>query len=301
MTTKQMEVFLRLANTLSFARTAEELFTTQPCVSRIIQSLENEIHVTLFLRDKHHVSLTPAGQTLQKELTRIYREITEAVDRTQVRASQFETQLTVGFCHEASVPNLWKAMREFSARFPAVCVRLKSASLLKLQEGFEQEELDIVFGMKSELRPGKNDISQRLYRGYWVAIMGDNYPLSRWERLRPEELNGHTILRWEEPNHPIHVLELYEHLRVCCPDSKFTYFSRMQELSMAARAGYGVAVVPQYSIAPAQGQRMVPMAVAEETGEIDYMVMRHKKDTGAHAKEFVEIMRTYHPEELLIV
>lgn len=301
MTTKQIEVFLRLANTLSFARTAEELFTTQPCVSRIIQSLENEIHVKLFLRDKHHVELTPAGQALQKELTQINRDISDAVNRAQARAARFESQLTVGFCHEASVSNLWQAMRSFSVRYPTVYVRPKSTSLRKLQSGFERGSLDLVFGMKSELCPGPEDILQRLYRGYWVAVMGDNYPLSGCNTLRLSDLNGHTLLRWEDPDHPLQVLELCKRLRTDCPDSKYTYFSDMQELRMATRAGYGVTIIPQYSIPAAPGQRMIPLIHEGQTGDIDYMVMRHRRDTGNHAREFVEIMRGYYPDETLIV
>ena len=66
MTNKQIEIFLRLADNLNFAKTARELYTTQPTVTREIKSLEEEIHVRLFKRDKHSVELTPAGMAFRE-------------------------------------------------------------------------------------------------------------------------------------------------------------------------------------------------------------------------------------------
>lgn len=47
---KLLQSFVTLVKTKSFTRTAETLHITQPTVSKNIDQLENELHVTLFVK-----------------------------------------------------------------------------------------------------------------------------------------------------------------------------------------------------------------------------------------------------------
>ena len=49
---EKLHAFLVLTNTGSFTRAADELFISQPALSKQIQSLENELKVPLFNRTK---------------------------------------------------------------------------------------------------------------------------------------------------------------------------------------------------------------------------------------------------------
>lgn len=67
MTIQQIKYFLTLANELHFWKTSEKVFISQSSLSRQIQSLEDEIGIQLFERDKRNVKLTDAGLFLQKQ------------------------------------------------------------------------------------------------------------------------------------------------------------------------------------------------------------------------------------------
>ena len=58
MNTFQLSCFLAVAETLSFARAAEQLNITQPAVTHQIHSLETELNVKLFVRTTRTVNLT---------------------------------------------------------------------------------------------------------------------------------------------------------------------------------------------------------------------------------------------------
>lgn len=58
---KQLKFFVVCAETKSFSRAAEELFTTQPNVSKVIRSLEAELGFTIFVRKNRGIALTPKG------------------------------------------------------------------------------------------------------------------------------------------------------------------------------------------------------------------------------------------------
>ena len=64
MTDLQIRLFLELSRSLSFSKTAEKFYTTQPTVSRQIKMLEEEWDVRLFDRNKRQVKITKAGQIL---------------------------------------------------------------------------------------------------------------------------------------------------------------------------------------------------------------------------------------------
>ena len=58
---KQLEIFVRIAKNLSFSKTAQELYVSQPTVSAHISALEKALGCGLFIRSTKEVSLTKTG------------------------------------------------------------------------------------------------------------------------------------------------------------------------------------------------------------------------------------------------
>ncbi|MBT8138450.1 MAG: HTH-type transcriptional activator IlvY [Gammaproteobacteria bacterium] len=59
---KELQIFIDLAQTLHFGRTAEKHFISAPALSRWVQRLEARVGVGLLQRNNRRVALTPAGQ-----------------------------------------------------------------------------------------------------------------------------------------------------------------------------------------------------------------------------------------------
>ena len=64
MNLKQLEAFVRVAETKSFSTAAKMLFLTQPTVSAHIASLERELNTCLLIRNTKGVALSEAGKEL---------------------------------------------------------------------------------------------------------------------------------------------------------------------------------------------------------------------------------------------
>lgn len=77
MTIQQISYFLTLAKELHFWRAADKLFISQSSLSRQIQSLENEMGLELFERDKRNVKLTDAGKFLQENWSVLLKEFNQ--------------------------------------------------------------------------------------------------------------------------------------------------------------------------------------------------------------------------------
>jgi len=66
MNLKQLEAFVKVAESGSFSKAAKELYLTQPTVSAHISALEKELHVRLFVRNTKEVTMSEEGQVLYK-------------------------------------------------------------------------------------------------------------------------------------------------------------------------------------------------------------------------------------------
>lgn len=60
----RLKVFIAAARTLSFTRAAEQLYISQPAVSKHVGELESRYKVQLFTRRGSHLELTDAGRTM---------------------------------------------------------------------------------------------------------------------------------------------------------------------------------------------------------------------------------------------
>lgn len=67
MTLQALRYFIAAAQQRNFTRAAEQLFISQPALSKAIAELEAEMNCTLFIRGKRSVSLTPEGEALYHE------------------------------------------------------------------------------------------------------------------------------------------------------------------------------------------------------------------------------------------
>ena len=64
MNLKQLEVFVHVAETKSFSRSARQLYLTQPTVSAHIAALERELNTCLLVRNTKGVALSESGKEL---------------------------------------------------------------------------------------------------------------------------------------------------------------------------------------------------------------------------------------------
>ena len=82
MTDFRLKVFLSVANHLSFTKASQELFISQPAISKHIQELESDFETRLFERRGNSIALTASGELLIKhaeELMEQYQHLEYAM------------------------------------------------------------------------------------------------------------------------------------------------------------------------------------------------------------------------------
>lgn len=92
MNTVQMEYFIKAAQLLNFTEAAEQLYVTQPSLSRQIIAIENELNMQLFIRKNNTVQLTQAGNVLYQGLKKVHKSYMDTVS-----AAKQQTVVLLGF------------------------------------------------------------------------------------------------------------------------------------------------------------------------------------------------------------
>ncbi len=83
--TRDLELFLAVAECLNFRLAAQRLHLSQPPLSRAIRTLEERLGTPLFARNTHQVSLTPAGARLLPQA----RSILQALHKAEVSLKRY--------------------------------------------------------------------------------------------------------------------------------------------------------------------------------------------------------------------
>jgi len=122
----RLRVFYVVAKRLSFTRAAEELFISQPAVSKHIHEIEQHYELKLFERNGTRIRLTKAGATLLEnveKLIQIHHDIDHAFT---FQRSDFKGTLIIGASTTVAQYFLPKYIASFKQRFPLIEVSMVS-------------------------------------------------------------------------------------------------------------------------------------------------------------------------------
>lgn len=183
-----LRVFVRLAQTGSFSRTARELKLSQPTTSRMISDLEAHLGVTLFNRTTRAVALTQAGADYLADIQPILDALNEADYR--IRGSgELRGELRVSMASIIASRIILPRLKGFMAEHPHLTVLLST----------EDRRQDLILeGIDVALRFGTLADSSALARkvGSWPLIMAGapDYLRQQGTPSSPSDLTAHRFV-----------------------------------------------------------------------------------------------------------
>jgi DNA-binding transcriptional LysR family regulator len=97
MNSLQVNYFLKLAETLSFTKTAQQYYVSQPAISKQINALEKELGFKLFERNNKSTALTAEGKLFYDFFSKAAADFNQTLHKAQkILDSKTET-ISVGF------------------------------------------------------------------------------------------------------------------------------------------------------------------------------------------------------------
>lgn len=138
-----LEYFLEVVRQGSFSKAATSLHVTQPSISKMIQSLEDELGVTLVLRNAKPLELTDAGKIVLEQAQQIvarFQNITMELDDI---IHLKKGKVRIGLPHISGSTVLPCILGEFNQKYPHIQIQLFECGSKKIQLGVLEGALDV--------------------------------------------------------------------------------------------------------------------------------------------------------------
>ena len=139
----RLKVFRVAAERLSFTRAAEELFISQPAVTKHINELERQLGVPLFVRRSNSVFLTSEGEVLlgyARRILALYSDLNDALSDDHAEAVG---TLHVGASTTIAQYLLPAVLSRFKSRFPRIGVMSTDDNTKRIERMVADERLDL--------------------------------------------------------------------------------------------------------------------------------------------------------------
>jgi DNA-binding transcriptional LysR family regulator len=237
-----IQLFIRVVESGSFSKAAEELHITQPTATKHVAALEAKLGARLLNRNTRGVSATEIGALYYDKCKTIQRELEEADNLAALLQSRvggtLRVSTSVAFGRRVLTPLVLRFMREHAD--------------ISIDLSFDDRYVNLVEqGMDLALRMGRladSSLGSR-YLGVnpWLAAASPDYLAHRGTPSTPADLERHACLVYSSVQGDDRWQFSDAHGKaITVPVQGPLRSNSLSAVLAAARGGHGVAVLPWY-------------------------------------------------------
>jgi DNA-binding transcriptional LysR family regulator len=243
MDTTGLRTFITAAELESFSHAADQLYLTQPAVSKRVASLEAELGTPLFDRIGRRVFLTEAGRKLLPRAKSILNEIEDSRRLITNLSGTVTGRLSIGTSHHIGLHRLPPVLRNYSAQYPDVELDLhfmdSEAACRAVLAG--ELELGIVTLPPDPIDDLKTEI---IWPDPLSIVINKNHPLAKHKNTKLEELTDTPAILPAHGTYTRELLELaFEPKGLTLKTGMTTNY--LETIKMMVSVGLGWSVLPE--------------------------------------------------------
>lgn len=288
MTSLQITYFLKVAECMSFSQAAQELYVSQPSVSRQIRLLEEDLGYDLFDRSRRNsISLTAPGMVFRET----FRQASKSFEAAQQLARRVDAQENLSL--RVGIGECWDLSRELMAfreetlrRYPHAELHFESGDFRTLRSQVRSGALDAIVCTKNSL-VDFDDLEVAEVVGLESrAYVRKGLLCPEHEPLELKHFYGQRLMMLSEEESPmameLALIQFREHQVKVQP----VWMPNRDTILQALLMGDGVAVFDQY-MRFAKDPRLTWLNMGDQ---IPVCVVSDRKNTNPLIRSFVEIL-----------
>lgn len=138
----KLQIFKIVANQLSFTKAAEQIFLSQPAVSKTIRKLEEDFKITLFIRKRSSIELTNDGKAFLVYTNKILETYSEMENQFLHRNEKFPDLISFGASTTVANYIIPGVIAKFRFQFPEINFNIKSGNSEDIEELILSQKLN---------------------------------------------------------------------------------------------------------------------------------------------------------------
>ncbi|MVN92398.1 LysR substrate-binding domain-containing protein [Mucilaginibacter aquatilis] len=189
---RQLQYFVKAAETMNFTEAAASVFITQSTLSQQIKQLEEELGMLLFDRIGKHVRITEAGHVFLTHAQKILREVQKGKQAIAELNNAITGELNIGVSY-AFTSLLLPALAPFSTKYPGIKIFVTYGNPEELERKLRLAELDMILAFHNESDDEDLEMQVLFSSGIVAAVSKDN-PLAKKKSISLEELARQELI-----------------------------------------------------------------------------------------------------------
>lgn len=189
----ELLTFIKVAETGSFSEAGNQLFVTQPAVSKRVSALEASLGVKLFDRIGRQVQLTEAGVRLLPKARKMLEDLQDIKRSMSLQMEGVNGELRISTSHHVGLRRLPKSLKQFQEDFPSAQLEIEfTQSEDAYQDVLKRRaELGII-----TLSNKENPLIEALpiWSDPLTCVVSKDHPLASSSTLNLSELANYTCV-----------------------------------------------------------------------------------------------------------
>lgn len=292
----QLKYFATVARLGNVSKAAQELYVTQPNLSKSIARLEEELGVPLFEHRKGKIVLNDYGRCFLSSVNLSLAELDNGVQSIRHMYESSQNILALGCSIDEFIPDV---LRDFSAVHPEIGIRQFGCSSPELVERLNRRTLDLAVIDRPPIG-GEGFLAEELNCCEYVILVGQNHPLANRKYVSVADLAGEKLI-CDRSRMNASTLSTICKAHGFTPNIPFEVESSHLVYSLLA-SDRGVAFMPMVQIRkinneyPNSGIRMVMLSDHVEPSRL-YLLHRKDYEWTTAAQTFAAFLRQWLAKE----
>ncbi|PPA71077.1 LysR family transcriptional regulator [Jeotgalibacillus proteolyticus] len=286
---KHLQYFIKVTKAGSFTRAADDLYITQPAISRMIKSLEDEMGVPLFIRSRKKLQLTDAGRVFYEHAVKMDGQFKELQASLDSLTDQNKGHIRIGLPSIIDSVFFSSLIASFHREYPHITFELIEDGSKGIEEKVMEEKLD--FGVAFLSSPHPVFDSYSLGREKLKLIVPAKHRLASRKSVRLEEVKDEEFIMFNKD------FALRDCIYSACREAHFepriiSETSQLDFIEEMVASNMGVTLLPESTIKGLSGN-VKELPISHPQIEWHLSIIWKRDRNAAHVKkEFIRFAET---------
>lgn len=283
--------FLEVARQKSFTKASQTLHVSQPSISKVIKTLENELGVTLLERSGREVELTDAGEAVFKRVQRVVSEFKNLTNELSDVIDLKRGEVIIGLPPMIGARFFPKPIAQFRQAYPLIQLKLIEEGAKQIEASVQDGTLDL--GVVA-LPGSREDFETFAFLNEPLrVVLYRDHPLAHHASLSLAMLSQESFVLYRED------FSLFDHIlrqcalngfepRIACQSSQWDFIAEM------VGAKLGIALLPETICKGLDAQRFITIPLTNPVIPWNLAII-WKKDRylSFAAREWLRLTKNY--------
>ena len=277
---RQLQAFVAVAESRSFAKASEQIHLSQPALSISIKNLETAVGGSLLVRTTRSLSLSPEGEEFLPVARRLLRDWETAFNDLHNLFQKQRGKLSVAAMPSFAATLLPEILAEFAHQFPNINVLVDDIVAEQVHESVLSGRVEIGITFKPE---DLNDVEFiPLFTDKFVAALPADHPLAVRKQVTWTTISDHPLVLLQKPSSIRRLIE------ATAEEQQLDISVEMEAHQLATlgkmvASGLGISIVPSLSIEQMQvmGAVCKPLQSPAISREVGILVRADKPQSTA--------------------